>query len=68
MCGGNGYKGQNEILLHFGLDSAESVDEVIVRWPDGFSRRLRNLDVNRRYMIGRTDHEHVPPPGNVLNF
>jgi len=35
LCGGNGYLGQNETTLHFGLGSAASVASIEVRWPAG---------------------------------
>jgi hypothetical protein len=44
LVGGNGYLGQNETILHFGLGEAEIADEIEVRWPAGGpTRRLRNL-------------------------
>jgi hypothetical protein len=44
LVGGNGYLGQNETTLHFGLEDAEIVDEIEVRWPAGGPvRLLRNL-------------------------
>ena len=60
MAGGNGYKGQNEYVLHFGLDDAKTVDEAIVRWPDGRQRRLRDLDVNRRYTVSPAKNVRAP--------
>ena len=35
LCGGNGYLGQNETMLHFGLGNASAVSSVEVRWPNG---------------------------------
>ena len=35
LAGGNGYKGQNELVLHVGLDQATSADEVVAFWPGG---------------------------------
>jgi hypothetical protein len=44
LCGGNGYLGQSETTLHFGLGDAAAVDSVEVRWPAGGAvRTLRNL-------------------------
>lgn len=40
LAGGNGYKSQNELTLHFGLSDAALVDEMIVHWPGGESRTL----------------------------
>jgi len=46
--GGNGYKGQSELVLHYGLDARTLVDEIEVRWPAGGPTRvLRNLAANQ---------------------
>jgi len=51
LAGGNNYKGQNEFTVHFGLDTATTVDEVVVTWPGGFTRTLTDLTVNRTYRV-----------------
>ncbi len=51
MAGGNTYKSQNDYIVHFGLDTAQFVDEVRVLWPEGNSTRLRNLSVNQTYVV-----------------
>ena len=44
LLGGNGYLGQNELTLHFGVGDALRVDEIEVRWPAGGPIRiLRDL-------------------------
>jgi len=35
LCGGNGYLGQNDTALHFGLGASASVESIEVRWPAG---------------------------------
>ena len=39
-AGGHGYLGQNSFALHFGLGSADSLESVVVRFPDGAVRAL----------------------------
>lgn len=47
LCGGNGYLGQSETTLHFGLGDASTADSVEVHWPSGGGTRiLRNLAAN----------------------
>lgn len=46
LCGGNGYLGQSETTLHFGLADAVAADSIEVRWPSGGVRTLRNLAAN----------------------
>jgi len=37
--------------LHFGLDQAKKVDLVEIRWLSGQVDQLKDLDVNRLYVI-----------------
>ena len=47
LCGGNGYLGQSETTLHFGLGDAVAAESIEVRWPaGGGTRTLRNLPAN----------------------
>jgi len=58
LAGGNGFKGQNDLILHFGLGTASTVDEAIVTWPGGQTRTLTNLAANQTYQVH-------PPIGNI---
>lgn len=50
-AGGNGYLGQNEQVLHFGLDQATHAS-AIVRWPSGGPiRTLTNIPADHRWTI-----------------
>ena len=51
LAGGNGYKGQNELTLHFGLDAALLVDEIEARWPRGATRTLTGYGADRRWTL-----------------
>ena len=52
LAGGNGYLGQNELILHVGLDQTTVVDQAIVRWPSaGPTRVLTNLPANEVWSI-----------------
>lgn len=48
---GASYKSQNEIPLHFGLDDATMVDEVVTTWPGGTTRTQRNLPVDTAFTL-----------------
>lgn len=50
-AGGNGFKGQNELTLHFGLGHHKVVDEVLVRWPNGGMRALHNLNAGTTWTL-----------------
>jgi hypothetical protein len=48
---GGSYLSQNDLRLHFGLGSADSVDRVEVRWPSGATQTLQNLASDRFYVV-----------------
>ncbi|HEY3705820.1 MAG TPA: CRTAC1 family protein [Terracidiphilus sp.] len=47
----NGYFSSSDLRYHFGLNEAKKVDAVEIRWPSGAVDTLRELDVNRLYVI-----------------
>jgi enediyne biosynthesis protein E4 len=47
----NGYYSASDLRIHFGLNEAKKVDLVEIRWPSGAVDTLKNLDVNRLYVI-----------------
>ncbi len=46
-----GYASQDDAVLHFGLGSAERVDELSVEWPSGRQDTFRDLAANRHLRI-----------------
>ncbi len=52
LAGGNGYLGQNELIVHVGLGDAVTVDEAVVRWPGGQTMRtLTDLPVDATWSV-----------------
>ena len=49
--GGSSYLSQNDLRLHFGLGDASRVDSVEIRWPNGKTENLKNLDADYIYTI-----------------
>jgi hypothetical protein len=49
--GGNGFSAQSTRTAHFGLGSAETVDALDVRWPNGQPRRYRDLPARSLVII-----------------
>lgn len=49
------YLSQVELPVSFGLGPSAQVDEVRIRWPDGFSQKLQNVAANRLHKIERSD-------------
>jgi enediyne biosynthesis protein E4 len=49
--GGNGFSSQSSLRVHFGLGSADRLDEVEIRWPSGKRETIRDVEANRMYRI-----------------
>jgi hypothetical protein len=47
----NGYYSASDLRMHFGLNDAKKVDLVEIRWPSGAVDTLKDLDVNRLYVV-----------------
>jgi hypothetical protein len=47
------YLSSGDAEVHFGLGFAESVDEIVVVWPDGSSERFAGTATNRRIVLVR---------------
>ncbi len=47
----NGYYSASDLRTHFGLGDATKVDLMEIRWPSGAVDTLKDLDVNRLYVI-----------------
>jgi len=48
---GGSHFSQNHLRMHFGLEHASKVDLIEIRWLSGQVDRLKDLDVNRLYVI-----------------
>ena len=44
---GSGYLSQDDGRLHFGLGAANSIDQLVIRWPSGREQVLRGIAVDR---------------------
>lgn len=47
---GGSYYSQNDLRVHFGLDTAIKAD-IEIRWPSGQTDTLKGLDANKLYVI-----------------
>jgi hypothetical protein len=59
---GGSYYSQNDLRLHFGLDQAQVVDSLEIRWPSGQVDTFKNLEVNRLYIV----QEGAKSPRSVI--
>ena len=61
---GSNFTSQNPTILHFGLGSAEVVDRLMVRWPDGSVEEIGNFPVNQCLRIGDGESGQVTTAGD----
>jgi hypothetical protein len=47
----NGYYSASDLRIHFGLNEAKKIDLLEVLWPSGLVDTLKDLDVNRLYVL-----------------
>jgi enediyne biosynthesis protein E4 len=47
----NGYYSASDLRIHFGLGDAKKAALVEIRWPSGTVDALKDLDVNRLYVV-----------------
>jgi hypothetical protein len=45
--GGIHYRGQNHQRIHFGLGSNTLVDELVIRWPSGYTQTLNDIPADQ---------------------
>ena len=48
---GGSYFSQNDLRMHFGLEQATKVDKIEIRWLSGQVDELKDLEVNKLYVI-----------------
>jgi len=47
----NGYYSASDLRIHFGLGEAKKADSVEIHWPSGAVDTLKDLAVNRLYVV-----------------
>ncbi|MGA9062857.1 MAG: ASPIC/UnbV domain-containing protein, partial [Terracidiphilus sp.] len=69
VLSGGSYLSQNDLRLHFGLGSHESLDQAEILWPDGTKETLTNLAADRFYVVREgMGIVSSKPPENVPNL
>lgn len=65
----DGYLAQSSKWLHFGLGGNETIDHLLVRWPDGVVQTVSGLRVDGRYEITQgNDQAKRWPARNLLEL
>ncbi len=66
---GGSYLSQNDLRVHFGLNTATKIGSVEVRWPSGKIETLKNLDADKFYSVlegqGIVPAEKIRPSASV---
>ena len=58
--GGNGFAGQSDPRLHFGLGASDKVEVLEVRWPDGGCQVLEGVAADQRITVRQDPARYVP--------
>jgi len=48
---GDGFSKMNSLNVYFGLGAAESIDQVVVKWPSGTIDIIENPDINEALLV-----------------
>jgi hypothetical protein len=69
VLSGGSYLSQNDLRVHFGLGSHESLDRAEILWPDGTKETLTHLAADRFYVVREgMGIVSSKPPENVPNL
>lgn len=52
----NSYRSQAPNRVHFGIGSAEKVDELSIRWPSGATQSIQNVRPNQHLIVVEESH------------
>lgn len=51
VTGATSYASQNSLVLHFGLGTYETIDEIRIKWPSGIEESYFDLPVNTYFTV-----------------
>jgi len=57
-----GFQSSVEPGFHIGFETAERIDSLVVRWPDGRTSRLGNVDLPANLTISQNESSEIPAP------
>ncbi|MEM9410676.1 MAG: CRTAC1 family protein, partial [Planctomycetota bacterium] len=59
----HGYMSADEPIIHFGIPTDQSVEKLVLDWPNGVQQTLTDVKLNHRYTIAEPDGpKHDPTP------
>jgi hypothetical protein len=62
VIGGGSYYSQSAFTLYFGVGTAEKIDRVEVRWPDGGKQAWSGIAPNRTLVITEGKEQLIERP------
>jgi enediyne biosynthesis protein E4 len=65
--GGNGYSGQSDPRIHFGLGDDTSAKLIEIRWPDGGLQYLENVSADQILVVRQDPSQYVSAPQVVVS-
>jgi enediyne biosynthesis protein E4 len=51
LTANRGFFSSSELLLHFGLNDQNKVESIEIKWPDGKTQTLKNVNANQKLVI-----------------
>jgi hypothetical protein len=68
---GGSYLSQNDLRVHFGLNTATKIESVEIRWPSGKIETVKNLEADKYYSVlegsGIVPAEKIRPGAAIKN-
>ncbi|QDT05962.1 ASPIC and UnbV [Rubripirellula lacrimiformis] len=58
--GGDGLMSTNQPIVHFGLGSNETIDQIEIHWPSGDHQTFQNPKPAQRYLVVENDDQMYP--------
>lgn len=64
----NTYRSQRPLAAHFGLGTADKIEELTIRWPSGTQQTLRNITAGQHIRVTEgSDEWQTIVPGEPMN-
>jgi len=60
---GGSYLSQNDLRVHFGLNTATKIDSLEIRWPSGKIETWKNLAADQFYCL--LEGQGIVPPEKI---
>lgn len=60
------YRSQDFGRIHFGLDSHEQIDKILIKWPSGINQLIENINSNRILKI--IENQEILSPKTQMSY